>query len=32
MKLIKRGQSGDVSYTLVHIAPLLRFIGEKIKR
>ncbi|SRR6266404_3035668 len=32
MKLIKRGQSGDVSYTLVHIAPLLRYIGEMIKR
>jgi len=31
VKLIKRGQSGDVSYTLVHIAPLLRHIGETIK-
>jgi hypothetical protein len=32
VKLIERGQSGDASYTLVHIAPLLRFIGETIKR
>jgi hypothetical protein len=32
VKLIKRGQSGDVSYNLVHVAPLLRYIAEKIKR
>ena len=32
IKLIFRGQSGDAAYTLVHIAPLLRFIGEKIQR
>jgi hypothetical protein len=32
VNLIKRGQSGDVSYNLVHVAPLLRYIGEKIKR
>ena len=31
-KLMRRGQSGDISYNLVHLAPLLRFIGEKIKR
>jgi hypothetical protein len=31
-KLIKRGQSYDASYNLVHIAPLLRYIGEKVKR
>ncbi len=24
----KRGQSADISYNLVHIAPLLRYIGE----
>jgi hypothetical protein len=32
VKLIKRGQSGDVSYNLVHVAPLLRYIAEKIKK
>ena len=32
VKLIKRDESGAVSCNLVHIAPLLRFIGEKIKR
>jgi hypothetical protein len=31
-KLIQRGQSGDISYTLVHVAPLLRYIAEKVKR
>jgi hypothetical protein len=30
VKLIKRGQSGDVSYNSVHVAPLLRYIAEKI--
>jgi hypothetical protein len=30
--LIKRGQSGDASYNLVHVAPLLRYIAEKIKK
>ena len=29
---IKRGQSGDVAYNLVHLASLLRYVGEKIKR
>jgi hypothetical protein len=32
VKLIQRGHSGDVSYNLVHVAPLLRHIAEKIKR
>jgi hypothetical protein len=30
-KLIKRGQSSDVSFNLVHVAPLLRYIAEKVK-
>ena len=32
LRLIKRGQSGDVSYSLVHIAPLLTYIAEKVKK
>ena len=32
MDLIQRGQSGDIAYTLVSVAPLLRYIAEKIKR
>lgn len=32
VKLIGRGQSGDASYNLVHLSPLLRYIGETIKR
>ncbi len=32
VKLIKRGQSADVSYNLVHVAPLLRYIAEKVKK
>ena len=32
LKLIERGQNADVSYNLVHIAPLLRYIAEKVKR
>ena|SRR5205807_2097868 len=32
VKLIKRGQSGDVSYNLVHVAPLLRYIAENVKK
>jgi hypothetical protein len=32
MKLIKRGQSGDISYNLVHVVPLLRYIAEKVKQ
>ncbi len=31
VKLIRRDEAGAASYNLVHIAPLLRFIGEKIK-
>jgi hypothetical protein len=31
VKLIRRGQSADVAYNLVHIAPLLRYIGERVK-
>jgi hypothetical protein len=32
MKLIGRGQSGDISYNLVHVSPLLRYIAETIKK
>jgi hypothetical protein len=32
VRLMRRGQGGDVAYNLVHIAPLLRYIGEKVKR
>jgi hypothetical protein len=32
VKLIKRGQSGDISCNLVHVAPLLRYIAEKVKK
>jgi len=31
-KMIRRGQYADVSYNLVHVAPLLEYIGEKVKR
>jgi hypothetical protein len=31
VKLVRRGQRADISYNLVHIAPLLRYIGETIK-
>ena len=31
VKLVRRGQTADVSYNLVHIAPLLRYIGETIQ-
>ena len=31
VKLVRRGQRADVSYNLVHIAPLLRYIGETVK-
>jgi hypothetical protein len=30
--LIQRGANGDVSFNLVHVAPLLKYIGEKVKR
>jgi hypothetical protein len=29
---IRRGQSADASYNLVHIAPLLRYIAETVKK
>jgi hypothetical protein len=32
VKLIKPGQSGDISYNLIHVAPLLRYIAEKIRK
>jgi hypothetical protein len=32
IKMIRRGQSADISYNLVHIAPLLRYIAETVKR
>jgi len=32
VKIVRRGEGGDISYNLVHIFPLLRFLGEKIKR
>lgn len=31
IELIRRGESADVAYNLVHIAPLLEYIAEKIK-
>jgi hypothetical protein len=31
-KLIQRGQNGDISYNLVHGAPLLRYVAEKVKQ
>ena len=32
INLVKRGQSADISYNLVHVAPLLLYIAEKVKR
>ena len=32
VKLIQRGQSADVSFNLVHVAPLLRYIAERIEK
>jgi hypothetical protein len=32
VKLVRRSQSGDISYNLVHIAPLVRYVGEAVKR
>lgn len=29
---VSRGRGGDVSYNLVHVAPLLRYIAEKVRR
>ena len=31
-RLVGRGQGGDISYNLVHIAPLLRYIAETVKK
>lgn len=31
VQLVERGQSGDISYSLIHVAPLLRYLGQKIK-
>jgi hypothetical protein len=31
MNMIRRGQSADISYNLIHVAPLLQYIAEKIK-
>jgi hypothetical protein len=32
VNLIRRGQGGDAAYNLIHVAPLLRYIGETIKK
>ena len=32
VNLIRRGQSFDAAYNLIHVAPLLRYVGEKIKK
>jgi hypothetical protein len=32
VQLIHRGESADISYNLVHVAPLLKYVGEKVKR
>lgn len=32
VKLINPGDGGDVSYNLIHVAPLLRYIAETIKK
>lgn len=29
---IRRGQAGDISYNLVHVAPLLLYLAEKVKK
>jgi hypothetical protein len=29
---IQRGQSADVAYNLIHVAPLLRYLGETVQR
>lgn len=31
VNVIQPGEGGDAAYNLVHIAPLLRYIGEKVK-
>ena len=32
IRSVRRGQGGDISYNLVHIAPLLRYIADTIGR
>jgi len=32
IRSVHRGESADVAYNLVHIAPLLRYIAETVKR
>lgn len=32
LRSVRRGRSGDASYSLIHVAPLLRYIAEKVKR
>jgi hypothetical protein len=32
VRLIRRGEAADISYNLVHVAPLLLYIAHKIKR
>jgi hypothetical protein len=32
LKNVRRGQGGDVTLNLVHVWPLVKYIGEKIKR
>jgi hypothetical protein len=32
LRLVKRGQSADVTYNLVHVAPILEYIAQKIKK
>jgi hypothetical protein len=30
--LVRRGQSADVAYNLVHVAPLLQYVAEKVRK
>jgi hypothetical protein len=32
VRLVRRGQTADASYNLVHVAPLLRYIGETVQK
>jgi hypothetical protein len=32
VQFVHRGESADVAYNLVHVAPLLRYIGETVKK
>jgi hypothetical protein len=31
-RLVRRGEAGDVSFNLVHVAPLLRYLANTVKR